>query len=104
MVVVKEIVETGISDNKVVIFSKSWCPYCAKAKKLLQNYPGIAKDEIKIYELDELDEGSKIQEYLLEKTGQRTVPNVFIKQTHIGGSDDLTEWNKNGELKKLLAA
>jgi len=104
MVAVKDLVESTINDNKVAIFSKSWCPYCAAAKKLLTEYPGLEKSEIKILELDELTEGGEIQEYLKQKTGQRTVPNVFIKQKHIGGSDDLSAFAKKGELKTLLAA
>lgn len=47
-------------------------------------------------------QGEEIQAYLLDKTGQRTVPNIFIDQKHIGGSDDLTKLETSGELKKLL--
>lgn len=43
------------------------------------------------------------QQYLLEKTGQRTVPNVFIRKQHIGGSDKLHQLDAQGELDKLLA-
>jgi len=93
----KQLVESAIADNKVVIFSKSWCPYCKKAKGVL------AGDSPKIFELDELEEGSEIQNYLLEKTGQRTVPNIFIGQKHVGGSDDLGRLQASGQLTKLLA-
>lgn len=57
-----------------------------------------------IIELDEDSQGDAIQAYLGEKTGQRTVPNVFISGKHIGGSDDLAKLNSSGELKKLIAA
>jgi len=97
----KELVEEAIREHQVVVFSKSWCPYASNAKRLLKGYPGV--DDIKIYELDEMTEGGEIQEYLLDKTNQRTVPNVFIKQKHIGGSDDLARFERNGELKKVLA-
>ncbi|KNZ72948.1 Glutaredoxin-C4, partial [Termitomyces sp. J132] len=68
--------QTAISNNKVAIFSKSWCPYCRKAKALFKDeFPDV---ETTVYELDERDDGSDIQTYLLEKTGQRTVPNIFV--------------------------
>jgi len=103
MVTVKELVDSTIAENKVAIFSKSYCPYCAKAKRLLSDYPGVDKSEVKIIELDVHEQGGEIQAYLQEKTGQRTVPNVFIKQQHIGGSDDLASFEKKGELKKLIS-
>lgn len=48
------------------------------------------------------DQGAKIQGYLMEKTGQRTVPNIFVGHKHIGGSDSINELHENGELVKLL--
>ena len=48
-----------------------------------------------------MEEGSEIQSYLLEKTGQRTVPNIFIAKKHIGGNSDLSA-KKGSELEKLL--
>jgi glutaredoxin 3 len=49
-----------------------------------------------------LANGAAIQQYLAEKTGQRTVPNIFINQKHIGGCDDLLAAKANGSLQKLL--
>jgi len=96
----KEIVEAAVAKGNVVIFSKSWCPYSKKAKELFKTqYPDT---EVTVFELDERDDGDEIQSYLLEKTGQRTVPNVFIKQNHIGGSDVLAKRQGNGELARLL--
>ncbi|KAG6919862.1 hypothetical protein DXG01_015570 [Tephrocybe rancida] len=97
----KQIVDTAISENKVAIFSKSWCPYCKKAKALFtEEFPDV---ETTVYELDERDDGSQIQAYLAEKTGQRTVPNIFVKGTHVGGSDAVRKSFNDGELVKLLA-
>lgn len=48
------------------------------------------------------DQGMKIQSYLLEKTGQRTVPNIFVGGKHIGGSDAINALHEQGELVKLL--
>ncbi|UZJ54109.1 hypothetical protein CBS101457_003429 [Exobasidium rhododendri] len=97
----KSVAEKLISDSKVAVFSKSYCPYCKKAKSVIQsfNVPGVG-----IIELDEESEGADIQAYLADKTGQRTVPNIFIDGKHIGGSDDLAKLNSSGELQKLISA
>jgi len=83
---------------QVVVFSKSFCPYCKKTKVLLKDLSVDAK----IIELDEIDNGSQIQDALLEITGQRTVPNVFIKGEHMGGNDDMQKAAKSGVLQKKL--
>ncbi|KAI8814679.1 thioredoxin-like protein [Cladochytrium replicatum] len=99
MSTVKEVVESSIAENSVMVFSKSYCPYCRRAKGLLDSlnvkYTAI--------ELDNREDGGDIQQYLAQKTGQRTVPNIFIKQQHIGGCDDLHAKNANGSLKPLLS-
>ncbi|KAJ8481842.1 hypothetical protein ONZ45_g15173 [Pleurotus djamor] len=96
---VKTLVEDSIVQHKVVIFSKSYCPYCKRAKALFSsNYPNL---ETKVYELDQLPDGSAIQDYLEEKTGQRTVPNIFVNQVHIGGSSDADTKHASGELSRL---
>ncbi|ORY45865.1 glutaredoxin-1 [Rhizoclosmatium globosum] len=79
----KKFVDAHIAENKVIVFSKSWCPYCSKAKSLLKN-ENISYTAV---ELDSLDNGDEIQAYLAQLTGQRTVPNIFINQKHIGGCD-----------------
>jgi len=88
--------ESIISDNPVAVFSKSYCPYCTATKTLLSELGA------KYYaiELDQVDDGAAIQDVLAELTGQRTVPNVFIKGEHIGGNSDLQ--GKKGELPGLL--
>ncbi|KAI0007123.1 putative glutaredoxin [Xylariaceae sp. FL0662B] len=87
-----------IDENAVAVFSKSYCPYCAASKKLLDNVG--AKYEV--VELDEVSDGSAIQAALYEISGQRTVPNIWIDKKHIGGNSDLQA--KSGELKGLLEA
>ncbi|KAF9150469.1 hypothetical protein BG015_007734 [Linnemannia schmuckeri] len=96
---IKTKVDAIIADNAIVVFSKSYCPYCTKAKNLL------AQHEVKVFilELDNIDDGAAIQAYLQTLTGQRTVPNIFISQNHIGGCDDLFKLEKSGQLKTLLA-
>lgn len=74
---------------------------CSKTKATLKSLdvPGVG-----IVELDEVEDGSDIQAYLADKTGQRTVPNVFIGGKHIGGNDDFQKLYSSGELKQLIAA
>ncbi|RGB37388.1 glutaredoxin-1 [Rhizophagus diaphanus] len=97
---IKDRVEKLIQTNPVMMFSKSFCPYCKKAKATLKELnvePGIC-------ELDEDSEGKAIQDYLKEKTSQNTVPNIFIKGQHVGGCDDLLAAKDNGSLSKMIAA
>lgn len=53
-------------------------------------------------ELDKQTDGDLIQQYLLEKTGQKTVPNIFIEGKHIGGNSNVQELLANGDLEKML--
>merc|ERR1712071_702635 len=85
-----------IDNNSVAVFSKSWCPYCKATKSLLSELG--AKPYI--IELDQVDDGSAIQDALQEMTNQRSVPNIFIGQKHIGGNSDLQA--KKGQLPNLL--
>lgn len=88
-----------IQSSKVVVFSKSYCPYCDQTKALL----GGLKQEFTSVELDHDSEGAAKQQGLKEITGQRTVPNVFINGKHIGGNDALQALKGLGKLKGLLA-
>lgn len=95
----KEKIDNYIANEHVFVASKSYCPYCKRAKQILKD-AGVT--DAKIIELDEMDEGPSIQEYLQSITGQRTVPNIFINGKHIGGCDDLTSLQQSGKLKSLL--
>ncbi|XP_023682624.1 thioredoxin reductase 3 [Paramormyrops kingsleyae] len=92
---IKELIDT----NQVLIFSKSYCPYCKKVKDLFSEL----NVKYSALELDLMDDGSDYQEMLLELTGQKTVPNVFVNKTHIGGSDKTLQAHKDGLLQKLLS-
>ncbi|KAJ5163033.1 Glutaredoxin [Penicillium coprophilum] len=86
-----------INDNAVVVFSKSYCPYCASSKKLLDSLDA----KYTTLELDLEEEGAAIQSALAEISNQRTVPNIFINKQHIGGNSDL---QAKKDLKELLKA
>ncbi|KAF8407344.1 hypothetical protein HHK36_006472 [Tetracentron sinense] len=91
-------VKKTISSHNIVIFSKSYCPYCKRAKavfKELNQAPHVV-------ELDQRDDGWDIQDALSEIVGRRTVPQVFINGKHIGGSDDTIEAYESGKLASLL--
>jgi len=87
-----------IDENPVVVFSKSYCPYCRRAKDLLTKYGS----QCKALEIDQEANGPAIQAALLQFTGQRTVPNIFINKKHIGGADALSALDAKGELVHLL--
>ena len=87
-----------ISNNKVMMFSKSYCPYCDQAKQILSN-AGI---DFHAVELDNMPDGGAIQDQLKQMSGQRTVPNTYIGGQHLGGCDDLKAAKSNGKLKQML--
>ncbi|PVU87309.1 hypothetical protein BB559_006108 [Furculomyces boomerangus] len=91
-------IKDQIESNKVVVYSKTYCPYCIRAKDALKKLT----NNIVIVELDELDDGSEIQSYLAQLTGQRTVPNIFINNKHIGGCDDLMAKIRKNEIQNSL--
>lgn len=76
--------------KKVEIYTTQICPYCVRAKKML-SYRNIAYQEIKI------NSAEQMQEMITRAGGRRTVPQIFIDDQHIGGSDDLFEYFKNIE-------
>eukprot|EP01137_Pigoraptor_chileana_P036228 Opistho-2@31435 len=92
------LIKRHIADNKVAIFSKTTCPYCKKVKALFdslgQQYGTI--------ELDLIPDGPAVQATLEKVSGQRTVPNVFVGGTHVGGCDATLKANDEGTLAKLL--
>ncbi|XP_068640196.1 monothiol glutaredoxin-S6-like isoform X1 [Aristolochia californica] len=91
-------VENVIYANKIAIFSKSYCPYSLRAKNVFKRL----SEEPYVVELDLRDDGSEIQNVLLDLVGRRTVPQVFVHGKHVGGSDDTLEALANGKLQKLL--
>ncbi|KEZ46601.1 hypothetical protein SAPIO_CDS0416 [Scedosporium apiospermum] len=87
-----------IDQGNVVVFSKSYCPYCKATKRTLEQLGA----DFTVHELDQLPDGSAIQDALETITSQRTVPNTFINKKHIGGNSDLQDLVRRGELEKLL--
>jgi glutaredoxin 3 len=85
-----------MSAQQVVVYSTGWCPYCERAKGLLER-KGVAYQEIKV------DENPAERAAMLARSGgRRTVPQIFFGERHIGGFDELYALDKAGELDKLL--
>ncbi len=82
----------------IIIYTKDYCPYCTKAKTLLE-----IKGQ-KFREIDVTNDKALLDEMLGKSNGRTTVPQIFINETHVGGFDDLNLLNHKGELDKLLAA
>mmetsp|Transcript_9346 Transcript_9346/g.16299 ORF Transcript_9346/g.16299 Transcript_9346/m.16299 type:complete len:155 (-) Transcript_9346:245-709(-) len=94
-----EFVKSEIDSNDVVVFSKSYCPFCASTKELFTDM-GV---DFKVHELNEMgDDGPALQMALFKLTGQKSVPNVFVKQNHVGGNDDTQAAAKEGKLQEML--
>merc|ERR1712070_351297 len=91
-------IKSTIASDKVVVFSKDYCPFCLSTKKLLDGM-GVKYTTI---EINLLPNGPDYQAALTTISGQRTVPNVFIGGTHLGGNDDTQRAAKSGKLAELL--
>jgi len=84
--------------QKVTVYSSSRCPYCVKAKRLLDS------KNVQYEEIDVTDDDDARTELIEKANGLRTVPQIFIGETHVGGCDDLYELESKGNLDKMLAA
>lgn len=93
-----ETVQHLIKENKVMVFSKSYCPFCHKAKDVL-NSIGV---KFHVIELDKESNGDDIQQALEKLTGQRTVPNVFVGEKSIGGGSETAALHAQGKLVPML--
>lgn len=80
---------------QVEVYVTNYCPYCTRAKGLLKR-KGVAFKEI-----DVTDDHDK-REWLIEATGRRTVPQIFIDGVSVGGSDDIYALDREGKLDALL--
>lgn len=82
--------------NEIIVYSKNYCPYCARAKELLlQKKQSVTEFDIEVH--PELR-----AEMISKSNGRTTVPQIFINGQHIGGCDDLYALDNEGKLDKLL--
>lgn len=82
--------------NKVMMYSTAVCPYCVAAERLLKNRGVEVIDKIRVD-----IEPARMHE-MMERTGRRTVPQIYIGDTHVGGYDDLSALDNAGGLMPLL--
>ncbi|CAA2999514.1 monothiol glutaredoxin-S10-like isoform X3 [Olea europaea var. sylvestris] len=96
----EESVKKTVTENPVVVYSKTWCSYSSEVKSLFKRL-GV---EPLVIELDQMGpQGRQLQKTLERLTGQHTVPNVFIGGKHIGGCTDTVKLHHKGELRPLLS-
>ncbi len=87
--------------SSIVIYTTRYCPFCVRAKQLLQqelNGTNIRFREIPV------DNDQKLRQEMMQKSGRRTVPQIWIGENHVGGCDDLFDLKSSGQLKKMLLA
>ncbi len=83
--------------SPVTMYSTQVCPYCVMAEKFLQK-KGVSNLEKILIDRDPVQ-----RELMMTRTGRRTVPQIYIGETHVGGYDDLVALDRAGQLDPLLA-
>jgi glutaredoxin 3 len=87
----------SVTTPDIVVYSSGWCPYCVRARALLER-KGLAFREVKV------DEDPAERAAMLSRTGgRRTVPQIFIGEHHVGGFDELYALDRAGKLDALTA-
>lgn len=83
---------------RVLMYCTAICPYCVRAEQLLQRKGVREIEKIRV------DLQPQLREAMMEKTGRRSVPQIYIDDLHIGGYDELAALDHDGQLDKLLAS
>jgi len=81
---------------RVLMYTSAVCPYCTRAEQLLRARGVLEIEKVRI------DLQAELRAEMMEKTGRRTVPQIFIGNTHVGGCDDLMALDQAGQLIPLL--
>lgn len=82
--------------NDVTIYLTRWCPFCTRAIALLDSKQAE-------YTAIDVDADPALRQEMMQRSNRRTVPQIFIGQTHVGGCDDLFALERQGQLDQLLA-
>lgn len=80
---------------KVTMYTTAVCPYCQMAERLL-TAKGVQIEKVRV----DLEPQRRVE--MMEKTGRRTVPQIYVGDTHVGGYDDLSALDRAGKLDELL--
>jgi len=86
-----------VNPPRVVMYSTAVCPYCVRAEQLLRARGVADIEKIRI------DLNPAQRDEMMQKTGRRTVPQIYVGETHVGGCDDLIALDQAGRLMPLLA-
>ncbi len=81
--------------SKVTMYTTPYCPYCVRAKRLLENKGAAFKDI-------DVSRQPQLRSEMMQKSGRQTVPQIWIGKQHVGGFDDLWALDRSGKLDKLL--
>lgn len=84
-----------MSTPDVLMYMTAWCPYCARARALLEA-KGVAFTEVNV------DTTPGARDLMIARSGRRTVPQIYVGEHHVGGCDDLHELDRTGGLDALL--
>jgi glutaredoxin 3 len=79
----------------IVMYTTNWCPYCERARRMLRS-KGAAFEEI------DVESAAEKRAEMISRSGRRTVPQIFIGDQHVGGSDELADLDAAGKLDGLL--
>lgn len=82
--------------KKVLMYTTQWCPFCVMAKRLLAA-KGVAVEEVAV----DTDPARRAE--MMQRSGRRTVPQIFVGDRHLGGFDDIAALDHKGELDPVLA-
>ncbi len=85
-----------MSQPPITLYVTGWCPYCQRAKALLDS------KQLVFSEID-VDQDPKLRQEMTARSGRRTVPQIFIGERHVGGCDDLYALEGSGELDQLVS-
>ena len=81
--------------TQVTVYLSDWCPYCQRAKSLLQQKAVVIR-EINV------EDDEKSREEMIARSNRRTVPQIFIGDKHVGGYDELSALDRSGDLDRLI--
>eukprot|EP00439_Symbiodinium_sp_Y106_P081104 s582_g20.t1 len=96
--------ENRISQSKVFVVSKQWCPFCQRLKSVLGEL-GVAAEVLELEDMNKkpvVKDEAAVLDYMQQRTGARSVPRLFIAGKFIGGCDDAVTMANSGELQKRL--
>jgi glutaredoxin 3 len=84
-----------VTQPAVIVYVSDWCPYCLRAKSLLERKQ-VVFSEVNV------EEDAKFREEMIARSNRHTVPQIFIGEMHVGGFDELYALDRSGELDRLI--